>query len=1012
MLRSVRLFLLACLSAILWGQGRGSLPVRAYGVEQGLAIPAVNALAQDAHGFIWAGTEAGLFRFDGRSWRDTEARLPSQFVNALLVDRSGRLWVATRAGVAVLDPLRAEQAQPAEGVPGTIISGLGEAAGGRIWVLGPSGPMVLGPEGTFAVDPAWPAGEPSLALFAWPEGAEILVASGRDILVQGGPGAGWIRDPLPLTDPAEILIGVAKDGEGTRWARSDRAVYRRLAGKPGWERVRSSLFGPSPDTARLSRDREGWVWINTGTNIVRVRGLAVESPSSGPGLGASVTGMVDREGAWWFAWNGVRQVLGGGLWRHFQERDGLPSPVVWNLFRDSRGRLWAATDAGIAVAEPGRDWKTVHSGQASRILAGKDGSLYAAGSPGGTVHRIDPLRLTVESLRVDVLAPTAVMRGLAVLADGSLLVSDFSDGVALGRREGNRWRWIRTPVEGAPARGVWLLNQDPGGEVFLAMDKALFHWVEGGWRRVPGTLGHTPFQGTVRRDGSLVVSYFDRPVLSIHRKVDGAWVRSAVAEPFGPEKNLVFYSSREGRAGDFWLGTSQGLVRLDADLGRVLDWIGPGEGAPGADATSGGLFLEANGDLWFGTTEGLGRFAAGGLPAQAALPAPVLLAPAAPRAGLHLPPRGNLQARFGIPVFRDSGRAHLQSRIVGLDRDWVVQETLAVRSGRLPSGRYTLEVRILLPGGRTGPTTSIPLQVDPVWWETWWATGLGLLGLGGTAYGFYAFRARHLRARNQLLEAQVADRVSELRSLMRSLEEERERADRASQAKTDFLAAMSHELRTPLNAILLYADLVHDDAEGRGEGTIVRDMEKISASGRHLLSMVNDVLDLAKIEEGKLALYPEPVAVKELLQEVESTLQPLASHRGNRLEIACPEALPVLMADRTRLLQVLLNLGANACKFTEGGLIRFEVEALPAALAFRVTDTGIGMTAAEIGRVFDAYAQASADTHRRFGGTGLGLSISRKFVGLMGGQLAVASAPKEGSRFSFELPLETGTPTG
>ena len=1006
LLRRAVLSALLCLPAGLWGQGQGSLPIRAFGVEQGLAIPAVNALVQDDHGLIWAGTESGLFRYDGRSWHEVESRLPSQFVNHLLIDRKGRLWVATRGGVAVFDPLRPDQVTVPSGVPGSIISQMGEAQIGRIWVLGPDGPLSQGADGAFTLDSAWPAGTAALALFAHPESAEVLATDGKVVRVLAA-GSRWTADRLPLVGPAEIVIAVAVDADGTRWARSDRAVYRKLNPVTTWERVTSSLFGPSPDTSRLTRDREGWVWINTGTDMVRARGLKLDSLAVGSGLGASVTGMVDRSGAWWFGWTGVRQVLGGGSWRHFHTRDGLPSPVVWNLLRDRSGRLWIATDAGIAVTDGG-GWKQVHRGQISRITLAPDGSLIAVGSPGGTVYRIDPQRFTVEQLRVDVLSPSAVMRGLAVLPDGSLLVSDFSDGVAVGRREGGRWRWSITSVEGAAPKGVWLLNQGPAGQVFLAMGKALFQWRDEGWRRIPGTLDHTPFLGTVRRDGSLVVSYFDKPVFSVHRWQDGAWVRTSVHQPFGPEKNLVIYTVLEGKAGDLWLGSSQGLVRLDGGLEQVLDWFGPGEGAPGADSTAGGLFQDTNGDLWYGTTEGLGRFRPEGSSPKAQLSAPVLLSRNQGVGGtgeLVLAPRGSLQVSFGVPAFRESGRVRLQSRIPGLNKDWIDQETLSIRYDRLPAGNFRMEVRATLPGGRTGPVTVLPFRVEPIWWETWWARGFGLIVLGGIATGFHGLRGRNLRTRNALLEAQVAERVSELKSLMRKLEEEKHRADEASLAKSEFLAAMSHELRTPLNAILLYADLVKDEADGRGETAIARDMDKITGSGRHLLSMINDVLDLSKIEEGKMALRPEPIAVPELLVELESTLRPLASHRNNRLEIDCPPSLPPFHADRTRLLQVLLNLGANACKFTESGNVRVEVESAGDGLRFRVRDTGIGISKKDVERIFEAYSQASSDTHRRFGGSGLGLSISQKFVELMGGRLAVDSEPGAGSCFSFDLPL-------
>ena len=1002
-------FILLVLPVCLQGQGQGSLPIRAHGVEQGLTIPAVNALAQDTYGLIWAGTESGLFRFDGRSWHEVEAKLPSQYVNALLVDRKGWLWVATREGVAVFHPLRPEAVKIPSGVSTTSVNQVGDDGDGRIWVLERGSPLVQQQNGSFTPDPDWPASKPALALFAQSDRSEVLATDGRTILARAAPGSPWISEPLPLMAAPEVIIAVARDGEGTRWARSDQAVYRRLAGATVWEKVASSLFGPSPDTARLTRDREGWVWINTGTGMVRAKGRILEpfGGGGGGGLGASVTALVDREGTLWFGWTGVRQVLGGGLWRQFHSRDGLPSPVVWHLLRDAAGRLWVATDTGVAVAEGGQ-WKQVHRGQASRILQAPDGNLLFVGSPGGTVHFIDSRRLTVESLRVDVLAPSAVMRGLAVLPDGSILVSDFSEGVALGRREGGRWRWTRTPVEGGAPKGVWLLNQDTSGQVFLSMGKGLFQWVDGSWRRIPDTLGYTPLLGTLRRDGSLVVSYFDRPVITVHQPREGGWVRTSTHEPFGREKNLVVYSAIEGSGGDFWLGTSQGLVRLGVSLDRVLDWFGPGEGAPGADSTVGGLLQEANGDIWYGTTEGLGRYRPPKNQTRPSLPAPILLLTEPVTTGeeeLRVAARGTLIAGFGLPAFPESARVRLQSRIPGLDRDWVDQETLSVRYGRLPAGRFRMEVRATLAGGRVGPATVLAFKVDPVWWETWWALLLGVLGLAGIATGFHALRARNLRARNLLLEAQVAERVSELRSLMRKLEEEKQRADQASLAKSEFLAAMSHELRTPLNAILLYADLVKDEADGRGEKTIARDMDKITGSGKHLLSMINDVLDLSKIEEGKMALRPEPIQVPELLAELESTLQPLASHRRNRFETDCPPSLPVVHADRTRLLQVLLNLGANACKFTEGGVVRVEAELGGDRIHFRVRDTGIGMSAKEVEGIFKAYVQASSDTHRRFGGTGLGLSISQKFVELMGGTLSVDSAPGKGSCFAFDLPL-------
>jgi signal transduction histidine kinase/CheY-like chemotaxis protein len=232
----------------------------------------------------------------------------------------------------------------------------------------------------------------------------------------------------------------------------------------------------------------------------------------------------------------------------------------------------------------------------------------------------------------------------------------------------------------------------------------------------------------------------------------------------------------------------------------------------------------------------------------------------------------------------------------------------------------------------------------------------------------------------------------------------------ASEHKSAFLASMSHELRTPLNAIIGYSEMLYETAQDEGQGEFLPDLVKIRDAGRHLLRLINDILDLSKIEAGKMDLYLEDVDLAGLVDEVRSIVAPLAAANTNRLEIVCPPALGAFHSDRTKLKQSLLNLLSNAGKFTRDGLIRLEVRPAADEIAFIVSDTGIGMTQEQQSRLFEAFSQAEASTTRQYGGTGLGLAITRHFCDMLGGGITVESAPGEGSTFTITLPDRRQTP--
>jgi hypothetical protein len=236
----------------------------------------------------------------------------------------------------------------------------------------------------------------------------------------------------------------------------------------------------------------------------------------------------------------------------------------------------------------------------------------------------------------------------------------------------------------------------------------------------------------------------------------------------------------------------------------------------------------------------------------------------------------------------------------------------------------------------------------------------------------------------------------------------RREAEGASRSKSQFLANMSHELRTPLNAIIGYSEMLVEEAEDAGNEAMLADLAKIHSAGRHLLSLINDILDLSKIEAGRMELYVEEFALAPVIEDVVSTAQPLAEKNGARLDASGLGDLGTMRSDVTRIRQVLLNLLSNACKFTQGGTVRLavtrEADGDGDWVRFVVTDDGIGMSPDQLERLFQAFTQASASTSARFGGTGLGLAISRQFCRMMGGDIAVDSEEGGGSTFTVRLP--------
>jgi signal transduction histidine kinase len=270
-----------------------------------------------------------------------------------------------------------------------------------------------------------------------------------------------------------------------------------------------------------------------------------------------------------------------------------------------------------------------------------------------------------------------------------------------------------------------------------------------------------------------------------------------------------------------------------------------------------------------------------------------------------------------------------------------------------------------------------------------------------------------IATRRAALEQEVRTRQqaeNEAAALVAQLRITQQQAEAATRAKSEFLASMSHELRTPLNAIILYSELLQEEAAETGTESSIGDLRRIQSAGSHLLELINGILDLSKIEAGKMTVSRDSFDVRGLVRDVVDTVSPLIEKNDNRLVVRYPDDLAELQTDMMKSRQILLNLLSNAAKFTRDGTITLEVQRgaigdVPAVL-FLVSDTGIGMTKEQCGKIFEPFTQADVRTTRKYGGTGLGLAIVSRFCSLMGGRVAVESEPGRGSRFVVCLPLD------
>ncbi len=1003
----------------------------------GLPSSQVNALAQDHDGYLWIATHDGLARYDGVEFKvfrheiNDPASLPSNAVEFLHVDAGNRLWVGTEgAGLNMMDAGRMHFHRYGPEFDARFglrdVWAIASDADGVIWAGGYA-------EGLYRFDTRADTVE---VMRADPEGGgmpsnhilSLLLMEDGSLLVATSAGLVVLRDgrfeaapPFHHPRPGMVLSLLAEP-DGSILVGTQAGLERLVDGAfepafPGEENMAALAAGVNS----LMRDRRGDYWLGTRSGLRHARAGHVHDSRTHaalPNVELVQYMLEDHEGGLWFVLRNTGLLRLRPDWENFAvlsrgapEVGGLSSNVVAGSASDGEGGMWLVhRDGGLErVSEAGRSTRyfetpdgSVPWRQLSSVLTREDGRLWLGHTRG--VSLFDPTSGDLEHWLSDAERDASLIGMVDQLlsdGDGRFWMAAYGGGLqyrdAQGRVLGS---WVSGAPDGLPDGSIEGMALDSEGRLWVAGDFGVLR--QGDDERFEPMRGLV--QGRIMGlafapDGDLWTARMG--FLERHRVRDGQLEPvEQVGEAQGLPAVEVGGVVVDG-AGDVWLTTVRGLWRYQAATG-VLQGFGVRDGLPTDGFTMFPPRQGGNHVIYASTMKGMVIFD----PARIRFtqgPSPLVMQDVSvlrPQGRETLDSSGpialawndrELTIKARLLSFANPPSNRYRFRLTGFEAQWVDVGVSGERVfSQLDPGDYLLEV---MADNGSGTWSATPLQlafrVAPPWWRSGWA-------YSGYALGILAALAVALLAHRRRLEREHAFQLAQ---------RQREWAERASEAKSSFLATMGHEIRTPMTGVLGMSELLLKsplDARQRGH------VEAIRRSGDLMLRLVNDALDLARIEAGKLALADEVFELRTLLRQAAGLLQPLADTKGLAFEVQLdPDAPGWVRGDGQRLQQIVLNLAGNAIKFTEAGRVDLHLaRRADGQIVISVRDTGPGLDPAQQTRLFHRFEQGEGNlTARRHGGSGLGLAICQELAAAMGGKITVESAPGAGSTFRLHVPL-------
>ena len=1022
------------------------------------------SIAQDTIGFLWLATPTGLYRYDGydllayTNHPDDPSSLSNSDVMAVYVDRLDDVWVGTRGG-GLNRLVRSEERfdrfrhdpEDSNSLSSDSVWRILEDRQGTLWVATLSGLNRFDREAqSFTRYHANPQAQGSLSddriwfLLEDPEGRLwIGTDSGLDLFdPESQSFVHYRHDPEDRSSLRNDRVAVlATDPSGELWVGTIYGVDRFDPEEGSFSHQIHDLEKPgglTPSSPRaIHIDSSGDIWIGTDEGLDRIR---------------RATGIVDH------------------YHHHESDTASLSNDSVLCIFEDQDGILWFGTRQGLNRFDPLRErfgtvrprpGMTVASGgrRVRSILEDSSGALWV-GSLDSGLHRIDRDSGSVETFRGAIDDPRALPGDgiVTLLEDQSKeLWIGTINGLSRFDRSGKTFHTLHHDPQDpqtlssdqvnnlledttgnlwiATTRGLDRLDNDrdqliryevaQGKNVgALAQDRAGFVWFSAsgeGLYRLPNEthplqhFKHDPDDPNSFSGNEITVLFEDS-----HEALWLGGLSSGLSRLDPERRSFRHYRMRDGlpseaivgivedESGDLWLSSYAGLTHFEPATGVMRNYDRD-SGLQGDTFYDGAAYRSASGELFFGGVNGYNAFYPDQIVRHERPPRVVLTElqlfnipvplrrrdPSSPLAqSLLLTDRVTLSHRDNVFAFAYAAlhfaapaKNRYAYRLRGFDKEWVetgAQRRFAQYTSLRP-GDYTFEIKASNVDGVWGPATTLGIKIEPPLWETWWA--FSLYGLGLIAAAFILARSQQ----------QKIDRERGISAKLRQVD----------QLRDEFLANTSHELRTPLYGITGLAESLLEESSGELPASAKTHLEMIAASGRRLGNLVNDLLDFSKLKRQGLELAIRAVELHTLADIVLTMSKPLAEGKDIELINAVDPHLPTARGDSGRLQQVLLNLVGNAIKFTDSGSVEISARKHEEELVVEVRDTGVGIEADKIHRIFESFEQGDASATREFGGTGLGLSVSRQLVELHGGELHVTSTPELGSVFFFNLPMVT-----